>query len=61
MGNIIGTGFNAGSTDGELASLEQELRVLADMGVDTVELALTSLDLIAGDVLSRNAPNGSSL
>jgi sugar phosphate isomerase/epimerase len=48
MGNIIGTGFNAGSTDGELASLEQELRVLADMGVDTVELALTSLDLIAG-------------
>ncbi|UHS63181.1 TIM barrel protein [Agrobacterium vaccinii] len=48
MGNIIGTGFNAGSIDGELASLEQELRVLADMGVDTVELALTSLDLIAG-------------
>lgn len=48
MGNIIGTGFNAGSIDGELASLEQELRVLADMGVDTVELALTSLDLVAG-------------
>lgn len=48
MGNIIGTGFNAGSTDGELESLEQELRVLADIGVDTVELGLTSLDLIAG-------------
>ncbi|MBN7804347.1 TIM barrel protein [Agrobacterium rosae] len=48
MGNIISTGFNAGSTDGELASLEQELRVLADIGVDTVELGLTSLDLIAG-------------
>ncbi|UHS58468.1 TIM barrel protein [Agrobacterium vaccinii] len=48
MGNIIGTGFNAGSVDGELESLEQELRVLADIGVDTVELGLTSLDLIAG-------------
>ncbi len=48
MGNIIGTGFNAGSVDGELASLEQELRILADIGVDTVELGLTSLDLIAG-------------
>ncbi len=48
MGNIIGTGFNAGSVDGELASLEYELRVLADIGVDTVELALTSLDLVAG-------------
>lgn len=48
MGNIIGTGFNAGSVDGELANLEYELRVLADIGVDTVELGLTSLDLIAG-------------
>ncbi len=48
MGNIIGTGFNAGSVDGELESLEQELRVLANIGVDTVELGLTSLDLIAG-------------
>ncbi|RWX81113.1 sugar phosphate isomerase/epimerase [Neorhizobium lilium] len=48
MGNIIGTGFNAGSTDGEFASLDQELRVLADIGVETVELGLTSLDLIAG-------------
>ncbi len=48
MSKIIGTGFNAGSTNGELESLEQELRVLADIGVDTVELGLTSLDLIAG-------------
>ena len=48
MGNLIGTGFNAGSVDGELANLEYELRVLADIGVDTVELGLTSLDLIAG-------------
>jgi sugar phosphate isomerase/epimerase len=48
MGNIIGTGFNAGSIDGELVSLEEDLRALADIGVDTVELGLTSLDLIAG-------------
>ncbi|WHA44047.1 TIM barrel protein [Agrobacterium larrymoorei] len=48
MGNIIGTGFNAGSTDGEFASLEEDLRALAEIGVDTVELGLTSLDLIAG-------------
>lgn len=48
MSNIIATGFNAGSEDGEIASLEQDLRALADIGVDTVELGLTSLDLIAG-------------
>lgn len=48
MTNIIGTGFNAGSVDGELESLETDLRGLADVGVDTVELGLTSLDLIAG-------------
>lgn len=48
MSSIIATGFNAGSTDGELASLEADLRSLADMGVDTVELGLTSLDLISG-------------
>jgi sugar phosphate isomerase/epimerase len=48
MTNIIATGFNAGSIDGELASLEKELRILANIGVDTVELGLTSLDLIAG-------------
>nr|WP_325264325.1 TIM barrel protein [uncultured Rhizobium sp.] len=48
MSNIIGTGFNAGSTNGELESLEKELRFLSEIGVDTVELGLTSLDLVAG-------------
>ncbi|KQN72588.1 TIM barrel protein [Devosia sp. Leaf64] len=48
MSNIIGTGFNVGSTDGELASFHDDMRALADMGVDTVELGLTSLDLISG-------------
>ncbi|WP_202315162.1 MULTISPECIES: TIM barrel protein [unclassified Mesorhizobium] len=48
MSNIIATGFNSGSTDGELFSLEADLRRLADIGVDTVELGLTSVDLIAG-------------
>lgn len=48
MGNIIGTGFNVGSTDGEFQSFHDDLRALADMGVDTVELGLTSLDLISG-------------
>lgn len=48
MNNIIATGFNAGSDDGELFSLEADLRRLADIGVDTVELGLTSIDLITG-------------
>ncbi|MDW6023047.1 TIM barrel protein [Mesorhizobium sp. BAC0120] len=48
MNSIISTGFNSGSSDGELGSLETDLRRLADMGVDTVELALTTIDLIAG-------------
>ncbi|MET3897984.1 sugar phosphate isomerase/epimerase [Devosia sp. UYZn731] len=48
MSNITAVGFNAGSDDGELPSLEADLRALADMGVDTVELAVTSLDLVAG-------------
>lgn len=48
MSNLIGTGFNAGSDDGELATLENDLRALAEIGCDTVELAVTSLDLIAG-------------
>jgi Sugar phosphate isomerases/epimerases len=48
MSNIIATGFNAGSTNGELQSFEADLRALADIGVDTVELGLTTLDLIAG-------------
>lgn len=48
MSNIIATGFNTGSADGEFKSLEEDLRALADMCVDTVELGLTSLDLISG-------------
>lgn len=48
MSNIIATGFNAASTDGELESLEIDLRRLADIGVDTVELGLTTVDLISG-------------
>ena len=48
MSNIIGTGFNSGSVDGELGSLETDLRRLAGLGLDTVELGLTSVDLIAG-------------
>lgn len=48
MTNIIATGFCSGSIDGEFASLEADLRRLADLGVDTVELGATSLDLIAG-------------
>ncbi|MEO6013316.1 MAG: TIM barrel protein [Devosia sp.] len=48
MGNIIGTGFNVSSEDGELLSLETDLRALAEIGCDTVELGLTGVDLIAG-------------
>ncbi|MDB5540561.1 MAG: Xylose isomerase-like barrel [Devosia sp.] len=48
MSNIIATGFNVGSDNGEFASLEADMRALADMGVDTVEIGITSLDLIAG-------------
>ncbi|MFM2282345.1 MAG: hypothetical protein RLZZ444_4576 [Pseudomonadota bacterium] len=48
MSNIIGTGFNAASADGEIASLEADLRALADIGCDTVELGITTVDLISG-------------
>lgn len=48
MSNIIATGFNAASNNGEMQSLGDDLRALADMGVDTVELGVTTLDLIAG-------------
>jgi len=48
MSNITGVGFNAGSDDGEFATLESDLRALAEIGCDTVELAITSLDLVAG-------------
>lgn len=54
MGNLIGTGFNVGSDDGELLSLESDLRALADIGCDTVELGVTSLDLIAGGRIIRD-------
>ncbi|MHA6729748.1 TIM barrel protein [Devosia sp. A369] len=48
MSNIVATGFNADSEDGELFSLEADLRRLAEIGTDTVELGLTGVDLIAG-------------
>lgn len=48
MGNITGTGFNVGSMDGEFETLESDLRALAEIGCDTVEIGVTSLDLIAG-------------
>ncbi|RWQ35683.1 MAG: sugar phosphate isomerase/epimerase [Mesorhizobium sp.] len=48
MSNLIATGFNAQSRDGELDSLEADLRRLENIGVDTIELALTSIDLVAG-------------
>ena len=37
MSHIIGTGFNVGSDNGEFATLEADMRALAEMGVDTVE------------------------
>jgi sugar phosphate isomerase/epimerase len=48
MSNITTTGFNSGSFDGELESLGADLRRLADIGVETVELGVTSIDLISG-------------
>jgi sugar phosphate isomerase/epimerase len=48
MSNLIGTGFNAGTHNGEFAQLEADMRALAEMGVDTVEIGITSLDLVAG-------------
>ncbi len=48
MSSISAVGFNSGSEDGELDSLEADLRRLADVGADSVELALTTIDLIAG-------------
>ncbi|WP_395819102.1 TIM barrel protein [Devosia sp.] len=48
MSIITGVGFNAGSDDGEFATLESDLRALAEIGCDTVELAVSSLDLVAG-------------
>lgn len=48
MSNIIATGFNVGSDNGEFATLEADMRALSEMGVDTVEIGITSLDLVAG-------------
>jgi sugar phosphate isomerase/epimerase len=53
MSNLIGAGFNVGSDNGELAQLEADMRALAEMGVDTVEIGVTSLDLIAGGRIIR--------
>jgi sugar phosphate isomerase/epimerase len=53
MTNLIGTGFNVGSHNGEFAQLEADMRALADMGVDTVEIGITSLDLVAGGKIIR--------
>jgi sugar phosphate isomerase/epimerase len=53
MSNIIGTGFNVGSHNGEFAALEADMRALSDMGVDTVEIGITSLDLVAGGKIIR--------
>lgn len=48
MKTIGGIGFEVSSLDGEFASVQEELRALAGMGADTVELSLSSIDLIAG-------------
>ncbi|MBN9309247.1 TIM barrel protein [Devosia sp.] len=53
MTHIIGAGFNVGSHNGEFAELEADMRALADMGVDTVEIGITSLDLVAGGRIIR--------
>ncbi|MGN6487647.1 MAG: TIM barrel protein [Devosia sp.] len=53
MSNLIGTGFNVGSDNGEFAQLEADMRALAEMGVDTVEIGVTCLDLIAGGRIIR--------
>lgn len=48
MKTIGGIGFEVSSLDGEFASVQEELNALAGMGADTVELSLSSIDLIAG-------------
>ncbi len=48
MNTIIATGFSTEAPDGRLDTLADDLRALADMGADAVELGVTSLDLIAG-------------
>ncbi|MDP3314712.1 MAG: sugar phosphate isomerase/epimerase [Devosia sp.] len=53
MSNLIGTGFNVGTHNGEFAQLEADMRANADMGVDTIEIGVTALDLIAGGRIIR--------
>lgn len=48
MGNIIATGFNVGSEDGEFETLRADMRALAEIGCDTVEIGITTLDLVSG-------------
>jgi sugar phosphate isomerase/epimerase len=48
MKTIGGIGFEVSSLDGEFVSVQEELHALAGMGADTVELSLSSIDLIAG-------------
>jgi sugar phosphate isomerase/epimerase len=45
---ISGVGFSVRSANGELASMEAEMRHLAEIGADVVEICATSLDLVAG-------------
>ncbi|MBK1794171.1 TIM barrel protein [Devosia sp. WQ 349] len=48
MSTILGMGFEVTSVNGEFASIEEELGILADIGADYAEISLTSIDLIAG-------------
>ncbi|GGE23260.1 hypothetical protein GCM10011390_48340 [Aureimonas endophytica] len=45
---IVAVGFNAASADGEFASLEARLRQIAEIGADVAEIAVSSLDIVAG-------------
>lgn len=45
---ISGVGFSAFSSDGEVSSLAQELRIIADLGADFAEIAIPTLDVLAG-------------
>lgn len=48
MSNIVAAGFSAGSTDGEIDSLGEDLARLVSIGADVAELGLSGLDLVAG-------------
>ena len=51
---ISAVGFSIQSEDGSVAGLEPALRAHADLGVDAIEIAASSLDLVAGGrVLAR--------